>query len=187
MQLDQFIQITDNFIMPQTCSKILSFVNTVKFQKAGVGHDCNIDFDIRKTWEYPLHFARENMSAVHWYNFLHFVFSQAHLHYKKFVKVDDNIITSIKDINILKYQDKGFYNYHTDHFEKFPRSLSFILLLNNDYEGGQLCFRNPDKTGEQVVDIKPGRLITWPSNFQYPHTVKPVTKGTRYSIVAWGL
>ena len=31
------------------------------------------------------------------------------------------------------------------------------------------------------------RMIIWPSTFLYPHTVKPVTKGTRYSVVAWAL
>jgi predicted 2-oxoglutarate/Fe(II)-dependent dioxygenase YbiX len=63
--------------------------------------------------------------------------------------------------------------------------MSCILLLNNDYEGGNLCFRNPDESGEWEVEVKPNRMIIWPSNFLYPHTVKPVTKGTRYSIVAW--
>ena len=31
----------------------------------------------------------------------------------------------------------------------------------------------------------PGRLVMWPSNFMYPHSVSPVTKGTRYAIVSW--
>ena len=46
-------------------------------------------------------------------------------------------------------------------------------------------FRDPNLKNEMSIDILPGRLIVWPSNFMYPHTVKPVTKGTRYSIVAW--
>jgi predicted 2-oxoglutarate/Fe(II)-dependent dioxygenase YbiX len=65
--------------------------------------------------------------------------------------------------------------------------MSCILLLNNDYEGGNLCFRNPDKSGEWEVEVKPNRMIIWPSCFMFPHTVKPVTKGTRYSVVAWAL
>tara|TARA_R100000697_G_scaffold121409_1_gene148439 strand:- start:2922 stop:3107 length:186 start_codon:yes stop_codon:yes gene_type:complete len=61
------------------------------------------------------------------------------------------------------------------------------MLLNNDYEGGEICFRYPDTTGEWLIDKKPGRIIVWPSNFLYPHRVKPVTKGTRYSVVSWAL
>jgi predicted 2-oxoglutarate/Fe(II)-dependent dioxygenase YbiX len=70
---------------------------------------------------------------------------------------------------------------------QIPRTMSCILLLNNDYEGGNLCFRNPDGSGEWEVEVKPNRMIIWPSNFLYPHTVKPVTKGKRYSVVAWAL
>ena len=65
--------------------------------------------------------------------------------------------------------------------------MSCILLLNNDYEGGNLCFRNPDGSGEWEVEVKPNRMIIWPSNFLYPHTVKPVTRGKSYSVVAWAL
>jgi len=102
-------------------------------------------------------------------------------------KILDYGYTDIFDIEILKYENKGFYTWHVDHFSKFPRTMSCILLLNNDYEGGNLCFRNPDGSGEWEVEVKPNRMIIWPSNFLYPHTVKPVTKGKRYSIVAWAL
>ena len=74
-----------------------------------------------------------------------------------------------------------------DHCKQYPRTLSGIFLLNNDYEGGELSFRNLDKTGEENIPVEPNRMIVWPSNFLFPHTVKPVKKGTRYSVVAWGL
>ena len=93
----------------------------------------------------------------------------------------------IKTIDVLKYKEGGFYKYHVDHFDKEPRTFSCILLLNNDYEGGELCFRYPDTTREWTVEKKAGRIIVWPSNFLYPHSVKPVTKGTRYSVVSWAV
>ena len=55
-------------------------------------------------------------------------------------------------------------------------------MLNNDYEGGGLNFKWNDE--KMDIEIKPNRLIMWPSNFMYPHCVEPITKGTRYSIVA---
>jgi predicted 2-oxoglutarate/Fe(II)-dependent dioxygenase YbiX len=127
------------------------------------------------------------MSNVHWHNLLNYFFSQK---INKFSK-DANILyfnaPQINDIEILKYENTGFYTWHTDHFAQAPRTISCILLLNNDYEGGNLCFRNPDGSGEWEVEVKPNRMIIWPSNFLYPHTVKPVTKGKRYSVVAWAL
>ena len=37
----------------------------------------------------------------------------------------------------------------------------------------------------RTPEIVPNRLIIWPSNFLFPHSVLPVTKGLRYSVVAW--
>jgi predicted 2-oxoglutarate/Fe(II)-dependent dioxygenase YbiX len=111
-------------------------------------------------------------------------------HIKKYItdlKILHLSLEEINDISILKYEDKGFYTWHTDHFAAAPRTLSCILLLNNDYEGGNLCFRNPDGSEEWEVEVKANRMIIWPSCFMYPHTVKRVTEGTRYSIVAWAL
>jgi predicted 2-oxoglutarate/Fe(II)-dependent dioxygenase YbiX len=59
--------------------------------------------------------------------------------------------------------------------------------LNNDYEGGKIVFANPDLSGQFEIDVVPNRLIVWPSNFLFPHRVNPVTKGVRYSVVAWAL
>jgi predicted 2-oxoglutarate/Fe(II)-dependent dioxygenase YbiX len=60
-----------------------------------------------------------------------------------------------------------------------------ILMLNNDYEGGNLKFKFPDE--EIEIEKRPNRLIIWPSSFMYPHCVTPIEKGIRYSIVAWAL
>ena len=58
-------------------------------------------------------------------------------------------------------------------------------MLNNDYEGGDLSFA--DQNNEEILKVEKqaNRMIIWPSNFLFPHAVLPVTKGKRYSIVAW--
>ena len=57
--------------------------------------------------------------------------------------------------------------------------LSIIGVLNDDYEGGELMFHDKE------YETKTGDVIIFPSSFLYPHMVKPVTKGTRYSFVSW--
>ena len=56
--------------------------------------------------------------------------------------------------------------------------------MNNDYEGGDLTWSMHGKEFMRSK-TKPNSMIIWPSSFLYPHGVEPVTKGTRYSIVAW--
>ena len=96
-------------------------------------------------------------------------------------------VRKIVSIDILKYEESGFYEWHSDHAAEAPRTLSMIFMLNNEYQGGNLCFRDPNGTNEYEIKNEPNKIIIWPSTFLYPHTVKPVTKGIRYSVVAWAL
>jgi len=77
--------------------------------------------------------------------------------------------------------EKGEYKEHTDHFDMFPRVLSCSLILNDDYEGGDFSFFG----GEYIVPKKAGSVVVFPSNFCFPHAVKPVTKGNRHSVITW--
>lgn len=110
-----------------------------------------------------------------------------------------------------KYDIKKYYGWHSDSLEdpyvynrpnnpnhhNKMRKLSTIISLNDasEYEGGQVEFdyRNKDtdrhKTVRQVFECKElkrkGTVVTFPSHIW--HRVKPVTKGTRYSLVIWHL
>ena len=85
-----------------------------------------------------------------------------------------------------------YINHNDNGFNGKLRKLSTVISLSDplDYEGGQFefDFRNKDEGSNlfEVNEIKPiGSIITFPS-FVW-HQVKPVTKGTRYSLVLWHL
>jgi predicted 2-oxoglutarate/Fe(II)-dependent dioxygenase YbiX len=54
------------------------------------------------------------------------------------------------------------------------RKVSFTLMLNDDYEGGEFG------TQYEQVTTRAGRLIVFPSYLL--HSVNPITQGTRYVI-----
>tara|TARA_R100001509_G_scaffold125956_1_gene79417 strand:- start:232 stop:810 length:579 start_codon:yes stop_codon:yes gene_type:complete len=58
--------------------------------------------------------------------------------------------------------------------------LSIVCVLNDDYEGGEFIMFD-----DYEIKFKAGDLIIFPSVFLYPHLVKPVKKGIRYSFVSW--
>jgi PKHD-type hydroxylase len=71
------------------------------------------------------------------------------------------------------------------------RKLSVTVSLNNpnEYEGGNLQFdlgpHRPDQY-HTCLEIRPkGSVIVFPSHVH--HQVTPITRGTRYSLVAWSL
>ena len=59
------------------------------------------------------------------------------------------------------------------------------MNLNDDYEGGDLIFGDQKLKEIKRIKLKAGSVIFFPSNFMYPHGIEPITKGKRYSVVAW--
>lgn len=95
-------------------------------------------------------------------------------------------VSKINEMQFLRYDVGGKYTPHTDQHQKYNRAVTVIFNLNEDYEGGEFVFYHPN--GKEIikeVPTKKGQIIYFPSNFMYPHAVKPITKGTRYSIVIW--
>ena len=114
-------------------------------------------------------------------------------------------------IQFAKYSTNKYYGWHSDSLETpyvydrpdnpnhhgKMRKLSTIISLNDasEYEGGEVEFDfrdgDPDKSKKssnisECKELKKkGTVITFPSHVW--HRVKPVTKGTRYSLVLWHL
>ena len=104
-------------------------------------------------------------------------------------------IAAAENCQITRYTKDGFYTWHKDgmgsHNEvrnepdnKFlhgnTRKLSMSIILNFDYEGGDFELRY---LNEKVPRLEEGSIIIFPSFLD--HRVAPVTKGIRYSLVAW--
>lgn len=86
--------------------------------------------------------------------------------------------------------EKGRYDWHMDmnmgcEQTAQTRKLSLTLLLNDDFEGGEFEINGGNHKKPIAVQTQKGRAILFPS-FMI-HRVKPVTKGTRKSIVVWCL
>ena len=91
------------------------------------------------------------------------------------------------EVRFNRYRTDTQMALHCDHIHsmfdgqrKGIPTLSILGSLNNDYEGGELVFWD-----DTTVELKAGEIMIFPSNFLYPHEVKLVTEGTRYSYVSW--
>tara|TARA_R100000664_G_C2736449_1_gene125795 strand:- start:620 stop:1198 length:579 start_codon:yes stop_codon:yes gene_type:complete len=190
MEVEDMIRIYDGFIHPENISRLIKYAikDGENMKEATiVGNDPNkgtVDKEIRRVNE--IHFKQDSKSLtnVHYFNFLHHqIFKSVYFRYIQDLKIE--VAVQKVEMSLLRYTKGGHYRFHVDHGLSIPRSLSFILLLNNDYEGGELQFKEVNSDEIITIENKPGRVIIWPSNFMYRHRVKPVTKGTRYSVVCW--
>lgn len=90
------------------------------------------------------------------------------------------------DSQFLKYDINGRFNTHIDHYAGAPRTLSMSIMLNDEYMGGNFQFWDMSgKTIIKEIQAVTGDVLLFPSNFLYPHSVAPITMGTRYAIVNW--
>lgn len=82
---------------------------------------------------------------------------------------------------ILKYGLGQQFVEHVDDHQDFPRRMSYVYYLNDNYTGGEIVFPRFDITFKP----KANQMIVFPSNFMYRHSVSPVTEGERYAVVSW--
>ena len=96
---------------------------------------------------------------------------------------DFNLTGLMERPQLLKYSaPSSGYDWHLDIGlgDASTRKISISILLNEDYEGGDLCFFTE---GETQVSPDMGTAVAFPSYL--PHRVMPVTKGVRWSLVCW--
>ena len=111
-------------------------------------------------------------------------------------------IKSAETPQLTKYKKGGFYSWHADggadhlsvydspnkFLNGYARKLSMSILLNEDFKGGKFQFVNVygGKRAILTPELKgTGSIIVFPSFMN--HRVAPITKGVRYSLVAWFL
>ncbi len=101
-------------------------------------------------------------------------------------------ISACEPMQITRYKKNGHYDFHFDGngftrkhkpedelLHGTARKLSMSIILNQDYKGGEFEFLEDGSS----IKAETGTIIVFPSYMM--HRVKPITKGTRYSLVAW--
>lgn len=165
--------VCQNVISKEDCKEILSFAKN-KWQSGKI-HDDELSKKYRN-------------SDIVWYS------------EKKYFELVENIAIevcndprvqwlvnadTIETMQITRYKVGQYYDFHIDGngFDRMPannkaRKISMSIILNNNFKGGEFEFLVHGGIKSSI-----GTAIIFPS--WIPHRVKPVTKGIRYSLVAW--
>jgi len=167
-----------NIVSPKFIEKIIPLIN--KKAKKNLEIRGGLYKDTRKVDGYQL-LCNGSPTDIFYWDYVTQEIERLYGHYKIPKMASDRI----NQIELLKYTIGGKYEIHTDHFSTSPRHLSIIINLNDNYEGGDLIFTDQKETEIKRFKLGKGSIVFFPSNFMYPHSIRPITKGTRYSIVAW--
>lgn len=81
--------------------------------------------------------------------------------------------------NFVKYLPGKYFKIHGDHGPYYSCTVSAVVYLNDDYDGGEIEFVR------QGLVVKPqaGDIVMFPSNYVYEHASLEVHSGIKYSVV----
>jgi PKHD-type hydroxylase len=156
--------------------KVIGNRLSVDRSMTGSGKNCLEHRRSFNSWIYPnehTSWIYERLSNVVWQN------------NEKYFNFD---LTMLENLQFTYYSSKenGCYKSHVDPLDwKIPhnRKLSLVVQLSSpeEYEGGELKLYNSYEP--TIIKKEKGLIATFPSYTL--HEVSPITKGNRYSLVAW--
>lgn len=83
--------------------------------------------------------------------------------------------------NFVKYEGEGkHFNIHADHGPAYNCTVSAVIYINDDYEGGEIRFPRLDG---YTLTPRVGDIAVFPSNYIYEHASLPMQSGTKYCVV----
>lgn len=169
----------DDFLTPEECEKIIKYGKKQGLQKGKIG--------IGEKLKEEVSYRNSNITFLLPGKDMEFLYRKLtdgviNLN-KKYFQFD--LFGFIEGLQFTEYKaPSGRYGKHLDSvFKGQIRKLSLVLQLSDpaDYEGGNLKLYDDEK-GLSIKRNR-GSLYMFPSFIM--HEVVPITKGTRYSIVAW--
>lgn len=183
-KITDYVKTYENFIDPQFCKATVDKCSELRWErhsyydeKDGLAFSIEDDFSVSydqpeeiKKIEARLWYAIERYIMQDFGSFNWFLEWRGYTH-----------------IRINRYDTSTRMNLHCDHiqsmFDGERRGVPILTILgalNDDYEGGELMM-----FGDKQINFPTGSVIVFPSNFMFPHEVKPVKDGVRYSYVSW--
>lgn len=110
------------------------------------------------------------------------IISQTSLALIDFIKEYGFKITEREPWELLSYEETQKLTWHSDNGDPHPCLVSLVYYLNDDYEGGEVEFK--DHIG---TPFKPsaGDLLIFPSSVDYVHRVLPITSGRKYAAISF--
>lgn len=175
----------NNHLKHDFCDDVVDYINSTDLEQALVTPNnpedgpSKVDLVQRRTKVKLIEFGVENNTLERLITLeMWRIFTLVNNYYQ--YNIEQDTLT----VQLTKYtsEDKGWYDWHQDDslFLYKPRKLSISAVLRTAEKGGVFDLGDGGCSEfEQTI----GSIIVFPS-FMY-HTVTPVEKGERYSIVAW--
>lgn len=159
------IKIINNFISLEECQNIIDSLNNKDY----VEHDLQVDDKnnpkIKRKSYMGLDVAFIQQEKV-----------------KKVLESSYDVEVTPGSAHVAKWEPGQKLELHVDDLGRTSYNhMASLIYLNDDYEGGEIEF----PTHNLSFKLPAGSLIMFPGNEHYPHEVKAITSGYRYTMPIW--
>lgn len=184
LNLEDYIFKIDDFLDQSTCKTIVSKISKLNWEKHQYYNPINNE---RISYDNELSVIHK-ISDIEEIKVLNTKLSYAIEIYINKLNFDwYSIYSDYQPVRLNRYDKNTHMRLHCDHihslFDGVRKGVPVLTLLgslNNNYKGGELVMFN-----EKTIKLNAGNLIIFPSNFLFPHEIKPIISGIRYSYVSW--
>lgn len=183
--VSDYVKVYENHLSPNLCKAVCNSLKKANWHKHTYYQartNTHVSFDHELSISYENILEKEEVNNKIWSAIEQYII-------KDFCGFKDwfNGWDGHTDVRFNKYDQTTKMKLHCDHiqsiFDGQRRGIPVLTVLgalNDDYEGGELMM-----FGDKQIHLPAGAVVVFPSNFMYPHEVKPVKSGTRYSYVSW--
>tara|TARA_R110000803_G_scaffold57659_1_gene115669 strand:+ start:622 stop:1215 length:594 start_codon:yes stop_codon:yes gene_type:complete len=188
VNIDNFIGVYDNYILPEECKKIINMYEAQNKFNNTVNRIGSESSSILDKQDQQLFMNGGNLDI--WWEDLKIVilnFDLALKHYLENTGAKETYKSPLQYTS-LKIQKtlptEGYHVWHIEHqkgFNNEARALVFSIYLNDVEDGGETEFLHFSKR----VKPKTGRIVIWPSGFPYLHRGNPPLSGKKYLLTSW--
>lgn len=166
-----FIKTLKQFLTKEECNSIVEECSKLNLKIGVVGADFTGD-ELKSVRD-----SEVGMVKIDW------VKTKIESFLNKEIQFKGYELDEIEEFQFTKYTKGGHYDWHTDIGLNFKyRFCSIVIQLNDEYNGGELLYKNYDST-EIEFEKGIGNLFIFSSSVK--HKVNPISEGIRYSLVSW--
>lgn len=174
---DSPIYIYRNFLTPERCTEYINFFesNSQLWSETPSQGVFGMGFAL------PLQFKHDSAVTRNDLDFIVETFT-------KVTAEAHNTHVQLNELHAAKWLSGSAGDYHADDSDLDGNDnggshnvFSTILYLNNDYEGGEVYFKNQDL----MLKLDPGTILTFKGDLNSVHKINEVLNGTRYNIISF--
>ena len=181
----ELIYENNNALSPDVCEEIILKFKRDERKAPGITTSGEVRTDIKKSIDLNISVIEE------WKDIDKILFESLKIDIDRYREKMEKIIdiplwsNKIKDdgYNVKEYKPGDYYNWHVDaytHSDGWTRTIACIWYLNEVEEGGETEFLFEKK----IVPSK-GKLLLFPSTWNYPHRGLSPIKGNKYIITSF--